>query len=455
MNLYWYINRLSKMSFPEICWRVVEKLNKEIDKKKIFAPIDNCHSIDKKIFLLSENFKSEIMEKYFSKNLEQHLFVANNVLNNKFYSFNIAVNFKQDINWNLDPITKKTWPKKFWADISYTDKSFASVKFVWEINRFYFIVSLGIVYKFTKDKKYANKIIQIINSWLEQNPYPIGVNWTSSIESGIRLTNFIWGLSFLKDYTFSKQDLKSINSFVFFHARHIDKYPSKYSSSNNHLIAEGFGLFISGVYFPYLKNSKHWFIKGKDILEKQVLRQIFPDGGSFEYSTTYLSFVLDFFLLFKKICETHNIVFEKSLNKVLEKSCEFILALMDKKGFLANIGDQDSAIVVNFGLSNWENFKAILNTAAFIFKRPGFIKDTYPDIKTFLLYNDSFNYFKDNQPIEDKKNKIFFFKDSGISIIKDKIDSKQILFTGNASKLGMPPLYAHGHLDALSLFGSV
>jgi len=410
---------------------------------------------EKSIFFLSKNAESKSLNKNFSKIVQKHLSIAELVFENNFSVFGIKIAFNNNLDWHIDPISKKQWPQKFWGDIDYRDKSLGGVKFVWEINRLYFLFSLAISYRLTKEKKYADKIIQLVKSWNKGNPYPVGVNWASSIEAGVRLANFVWALSFLEDYRFSKDDLVNLNSFVWFHANHIQRYISKFSSSNNHLLAEGFGLFIAGLYFPHLKGAEKWFNKGKNILEKQVTRQILPDGGSFEYSTTYLSFVIDFFLLFKISCDINAIEYSRNIDERLKKSCEFIKSIMDKNGNIPNIGDQDSAVLVDFGLSNENNFLSILNTGAVLYNRKDFAMDK-ADLKTWILTGIA------PSPLQtDKQSQCMtgclaqIHRHSGLAVIRDYVEEKEIFFIGNAMPLGMAPLYAHGHLDALSFTLSV
>jgi hypothetical protein len=455
MQISWYIIRLSKMPLLEIAWRVWEKAKKLSDKIRNFRSPDIFFMPEKSIFSLSKHAEPEYLNKYFFQNRQKHLSIADSALENNFSAFGINIAFDKDIDWHIDPVTKKKWPQKFWGDIDYRDKNLGGVKFVWEINRLYFLFSLAVAYRLTKEKKYADKLIHLVKSWSKGNPYPSGVNWASGIEAGVRLANLVWALSFLKEYRFSKDDLIAINSFVWFHANHLQRYPSKFSSSNNHLLAEGFGLFIAGLYFPHLKGAEKWFNKGKNILEKQITRQILADGGSFEYSTTYLSFVFDFFLLFKISCDINAIEYNKNIDARLEKSCEFIKSIMDKNGNIPNIGDQDSAVLVDFGLSNLNNFSSILNTGSVLYNRKDFAT-ARPDLKTWILTGIGHLPLQTDEQSKDMAECLAqMHRQSGLAVIRDHVEEKEIFFTGNAMPLGMAPLYAHGHLDALSFTLSV
>ncbi len=446
------------MPAPEVLYRLQQKFRKKCDEH-IFAhqplaiPSEEQLSLSS-LFSLSHHIELEQFPYWHNSVAPGYLEKADQYIDNTFDIFGLTHNFGKTIDWHLEPKTGKQWPRKFWSKVNIRDGFiYGDPKFVWEANRLYVLPILGLAYLATKKKKYADKFFILVTEWLEENPYPYGVNWTSGIELGVRIANLVWGLSFLRDYKLSEEHKVLLNTFAYVHARHLFRYPSKYSSNNNHAIAEAFGLFLIGVYFPYFENASKWRDFGQTVLERECLRQILPDGGSYEYSSTYLSFVFDFFLLFKIVCDNQKIEYDRAIDRRLEKSCEYIYCLMDNKGNIPNIGDQDSAVLVNFGLDNYDNFKSILNTGAMLFCRPEFQQDNFPDIKSFLLLEGE-RYAREVGNTEGMPT-THFLKESGLSIIRETIRGKDIVFVGNATRLGMPPLYAHGHLDALSFTLSV
>jgi uncharacterized heparinase superfamily protein len=453
-NLSWYIKRFFKMSFPEISYRLQHKIREKVDKKGYLSrPLDfpkDTQSILSRLFPLfcqvtSESLKScSVVDKAFL------LAISEDILLNRCKIFGIKHDFGKRIDWHLDPKTGNRWPLKFWSEIDIRDGfTIGGPKFVWEVNRLYCLPILGMAFRLSGERRYADKIYSLVEEWIQANPYPKGVNWTSGIELGIRVVNLIVSLSFLEGYEVSDQQNNLINRFLLTHGHHLYRYPSKYSSNNNHAIAEAFALFLIGVYFPHFSEAKKWFRFGKTVLEREVARQILPDGGSYECTTTYLSFVFDFFLFYKLVCDKNYIDYAPIVNERLEQSCEFIDALMDRNGNLPNIGDQDSAVLVNFGLDNLENFNSILNTGAVLFNRPEFRQDNFPDFKTQVLVGDRIKT-NGNLSTANTKTACMLFEHSGLAVIRKQINDKEFVFVGNAMPLGMPPLFAHGHLDALS-----
>jgi len=126
---------------------------------------------------------------------------------------------------------------------------------------------------------------------------------------------------------------------------------------------------------------------------------------------------------------------------------------MDKNGNIPNIGDQDSAVLVNFGLDNWENFRSVLNTGAVLFHRPEFSLE--PDIKTYLLLGAANGENLQELSTNITKNKGKLFPHAGLVVIRDIVSGMDNHLIGNLTPLGAPPLYAHGHLDVLSFTLSI
>lgn len=464
-SLGWYVHRLSKMPPVEVPHRILHKWRYFVDKRR-FVPggaLNNFHDATPLSANIYDLYKlgdylreKEAGEETYSKVLQR----AELFLSNRFEYFGLTYEYGERIDWHLDVHTKKRWPVVFCADVPYRDGSrIGGVKVVWEINRLDFLPLLGVAYRITGKKRFAEKIIDIIVDWQRENPYPYGVNWTSGIELGVRVCNVLFGLSCLRSYHLQVEELSRINAFFYSHAMHLFRYQSKHSSNNNHAIAEAFGLFLVGLYFSHFQESESWFALGKTVLERECLRQLLADGGSIECTTTYLSFVFDFFLLYKLICEQENIEYDQSINERLESSCDYVSKLMDSEGNLPNIGDQDSAVLLNFALDNHENFQSILNTGSVLFHRPEFRRPSFPDLKTCALLGASACRQTDVEQKNSARHVSFseytLFRNSGQVVVRGKGKGHSIVFVGNANSLGMPPLYAHGHQDALSFYLSV
>ena len=84
--------------------------------------------------------------------------------------------------------------------------------------------------------------------------------------------------------------------FIYQHCKYSYRNPSKYSSSNNHLISEYAGLFIATSLWQF-KNSEKWNRYAKNGLEREILLQHSENGINKEEAAEYIQFITDFFLI--------------------------------------------------------------------------------------------------------------------------------------------------------------
>lgn len=461
-KMFWIFSRLSRMPLLEIIHRVKECFYKKIDKiiidwyGKTLDKNKAYKYLDLQSFFNLNKSESKVLKRVYPDEVKKIILEADEIINNRLKVFNIAIDYRKRINWHKDPKTKRNWQRdKFWTEIDIRDGfKIGGAKFVWEINRFYFMPVLGLAFYLTNKKKYADKIFFLLSDWMRNNPYAYGVNWTSNIELAVRVLNIIWAFSYLKGYNLSLENKKLINRFIQLHAYHIYRYPSKFSSCNNHALAEALALFVIGVYFKHLRDSNKWYDFGKKVFEREIAKQILPDGGSIEMTTTYLSFTADMALLYKIICDRNGISYTSTIDQRLKNTAGFISTIMDKKLNIPNIGDQDDAIAVNFQQSNKENFKSLLNTLSIIYNIHGIAKNKEIDLKTYLLIDKIKNKYYNHKKVQGQRH-VKYFKNRGLITIKHIINDKEIYWCWNISRMGMPPLYAHGHLDVLSFYLSI
>ncbi len=312
---------------------------------------------------------------------------ADNVLGHKFDIFGISKDYGDAIDWHLDPKTGRSWPLAYWGKIDYRDgKTIGGIKFAWELNRLNHLPRLAIAYSLTDKKEYKDEIFKQLLSWMKANPYPLGINWIMGIELGIRIVNLVYTLRLLGDAVLSLKEKNLIFQFFSIHGRHLNRYPSKYSSCANHAVAEALGLFLTGLYFPEIKGAKRWKKKGKKVLEREVARQIYPDGSSFEHSIPYLQFVLDNFLVYYIFCLEYKEPVSEVFKERLRAAFEFINHILDREGNYPLIGDDDSGFLLKFWFKEQNNFVSLLNTGSILFDRPEWIPDNAVlDYKTYLL----------------------------------------------------------------------
>jgi len=456
MNKFlWYWYRIKKIPLIEYHYRIGQYLKKYSDKffinekdKKFSSPtIDIFNSIDINEF-----------EKIFPNLKEKVISQAEKIILHNFEIFGIEKKFGDSINWHLDPKTNKSWPIDFWGNIKYRDSgNIGGIKFAWELNRLHHFPKLAIAYALTNENKYKDEIFNQLDDWLKSNPYPKGINWIMGIELGIRIINIVYTLKFLNEKKLAPGHESLLAKFISIHGNHLYRFPSKYSSCANHSIAEALGLFAIGLCFPGLDNASKWKRFGKEVLEREVIRQIYQDGSSFEHSLPYLQFVLDHYLIFCLLCREYKEPYSTNVEKRLKSSFQFISQIIDKNGNYPLIGDDDDGYLLKLWFGKHNNFMSILNIGAVLFNRSELIlQNAEYDHKTFFLLGlDSWKKWTEQKNCKMEGSlRTRYFQDAGLAVIEDK-KPYEILFIGNSGPLGLKSLGAHGHADALSFWLSI
>ncbi len=465
----WYFIRLKKMNLMEIPYRLYQKLLIKIDKYRYCSKFSSIIESLHKALTLDKHTTSSIND--FS-DPSNHIFsdmVADkeNILNeissiskNTYEIFGREFYFHDPIEFHLDPVTDDKWPLKFWDDIEYrSTRPYSGIKFAWEINRLHHWPKIAVAYRISNDDKYLFEFISQLKQWLTANPYPYGINWISGIELGIRVVNLYITLKILSLNKSQYQKLLSrhVDEFIKSHGRHLYRYPSKHSSAANHALAESLGLFFAGAGFPNQKHAAKWEKKGKQIFEHEILRQLYSDGSSFEHSIPYLQFVADHALIYCWMARCHNIPINPEIYRRIGKVCEFIAHIIDTKGNIPMIGDDDDGYLVKLWFGGHNNFSSILKSGAMLFSRPDWIHpESQSDMKAAYfgsLKGDNLNAL--THRADKWTNKSRYFEQAGLGIIASHQDGTNILFVGNSGPLGLSPLSGHGHADALSFWLSV
>ena len=379
-----------------------------------------------------------------------------------FRLFNQTINLGNKVDWHFDVQSGKRFPVIFSKEIDIRSDKYGSVKVVWEVNRLQFLLPIALLYGAKKDKNDLNLFMQLVSSWVKENPYLKGVNWYSNIEVNIRLIIWYFCWQLLLQEEALKRD-KAFTDFVtsiwlpsiYEHCVYSFRNPSRFSSANNHLIAEYSGLFIAACCWAF-KESEYWKQYALEGLEKEITRQQSSNGINKEEAAEYIQFITDFFLIPYAVGIKSGVTFSENYKQQLFKISEYLINLLDVKKGYRKYGDEDDGkvLVVNAD-PNFDNFSSILTSAAVIFVDERFkAAGTGFDLKNWLLWGkegfDRFNGIQD-KPLQKQSA---FYKEEGHFIFKKAEDhalNKEIYLHFDAAPLGFLSIAAHGHADALSI----
>ena len=164
------------------------------------------------------------------------------------------------IDWHVDFKSGHRWnPKTYYKRIRYAPYPGGyDIKVPWELSRCQHFPRLGQAYLLTGDEKYAREFVAQATDWIEQNPWPWGVNWACSMDVAIRAVNWLWAYRFFE----GSQSLSPGFKTCFFtslstQGRHIFRnLENKGGLRNNHYLTDLVGLVHLGVLCPGFKEVK-------------------------------------------------------------------------------------------------------------------------------------------------------------------------------------------------------
>ncbi|MGD0988178.1 MAG: alginate lyase family protein [Candidatus Sulfotelmatobacter sp.] len=352
------------------------------------------------------------------------------------------------IDWHRDVVHRKTAPLKPFHRVKYLD--FAEVgdsKVTWELNRHQHLVVLAKAYRLTGEERYAREIHSQWHNWQANNPYPIGINWSSSLEVAFRSLSWIWVYSLLEGTPALGSDLRrEWLKAQALNGRHIERYLSTYFSANTHLLGEAVALFFLGVLHPEISSAKRWKSLGWKIILEQSRRQVNSDGWHFEQSTYYHVYAIDFFLHAALLAEANG----QSLSQELMQTVERMLNALFRVSLTApppRIGDDDGGRLFDAARNRSHHLLDPLAAGAILFKRADFkqLVGGLREETIWLLGRKGINAWDELEPQAPKATSTAF-EAAGIYVLA--AGKSQVVINGAPS---VSQSYGHSHADALSV----
>jgi len=195
-----------------------------------------------------------------------------------------GLSFGDPVDWHLDPVSGRRAPSLHWSRIDSLDPEVVGdSKVVWELNRHQWLVTLAQAWRLSGREHYAQACFRYLDEWMRDNPRGLGINWASSLEVALRIVSWCWAIALLEGSAAASRDrVPQVVEALAAHAAHVERYLSEYFSPNTHLTGEALGLFYAGVLLPEHREARSWRERGATILEREISRQVLPDGVYFE-----------------------------------------------------------------------------------------------------------------------------------------------------------------------------
>jgi hypothetical protein len=356
------------------------------------------------------------------------------------------------IDWSADPISGQTWPRRFWTTYDLLgNPEGGDPKVVHEINRHQHLVTLARAYVYTEDERYASVAIAHMDSWIDQNPPGMGINWTSSLEIALRALSWMWSLFLLlPSRHMDDRRLERILRSLLSHFDHIHRYPSVYSSPNTHLTGEALALYVGGSVFSSIKQAREWKEFGEAVLVDEGLKQILDDGLHAELSTHYHCYTVEFYLTALAMARKNGGDFPPAVLSRIEAMLDVLAPLARMDGSIPRFSDDDGGRGLNLGKNGYADVRSLLSTGAVLFQRPDFKwqAERFHEETMWLLDGEAYVAF-DHMEQRTPERLSRLFPDGGYLSSRsgwNTGDDQLVFDCGGLGFLGG----GHGHADALS-----
>lgn len=444
-RLRWLYFRLRAMSAGEVAHRLVEFTKRRSDKNRTFnfggpaVALPHIEGLRDRVRSASPEARAALRA------------AAQHVQAGRYHFLGQDwPRMEQGPAWHLDPVSKKLWPAdRFCFAIPFRHTSdYGDVKYVWEINRLQHLQPVAAAAVCDDDPKLAALCVAQIRSWIDANPPFKGVNWASGIELALRVMSLSIVLSLLPKDALTDADRNAISETLRAHLYWLSRYPSRFSSANNHLVAEAAGLFMLGTLAPDLPDARRAAAHGRRVLNEEALRQIFADGAPAEQSPTYGAFTVEMMLIAHAAAVAGGApgLAQGALNRFAAFAA-FVQSLTDRNGNVPHIGDDDEGRVIA-GEGDHDAYLASITASiaalAGAASSDGAIAGGASEALRAALLPAAL-------PARSRAS-VTSFPDGGYTVLREEAKGDECLLVLDHGPLGYLSIAAHGHADALAIW---
>lgn len=378
-NLVTPLRRIARMHPHEIYIRVRQKLSSRIDELRYLSGLAPAQPARETratpgAFFFDPAEAPSLARAWAQRNpsaVTQILHRAERVAAHKFPLLGYRdLDFGVPIDWQFDPVNRVRAPLVPWRRVPYLDfRAAGDHKVVWELSRHQHLMTLVRAWLFTGEERWVTETIGQWHHWQQANPYPLGINWTSSLEVAFRILSWMW-----IDHWLAAADCKPFRqelAIAIGHgARYIERYLSTYFAPNTHLLGEAVALFFAGAFYPQFRDARRWREQGWKLVLEQARVQVRPDGFHFEQSVYYHVYALDFFL-HTRLLAARNAMHSAELDATILRMAEALWGI-SQTGCAPRFGDDDGGRLFDPSRNHSAHMLDPLALAAVLFGRREF-----------------------------------------------------------------------------------
>ena len=320
----YYLKKAKSIPFDELATKTINKIS-NIAKNKLLKACDliGNTSVDFNVPIIKTSYINiknlDVLNinpdaaDYLSKMYIQHKFdlLGSGWVKNSYdsvalglegykYDMNVAAPASapegyEPIDWQKDFKSGFRWSEKKWyKDQRIAHKPGSDIKVPWELARLQHLPQLAIFamvdpsLKELNLKEFKNQILDFIRN----NPPRMGVNWTCTMDVGIRVANMLVAYDIfcqmdsggILDQKFKQTFSNSVYEHAFHIVNNLEYSPIL---TSNHYLSDIAGLLFACAYLDSSSEVDTWLAFSVQEIIGEMKNEFYEDGGNFESSTSY------------------------------------------------------------------------------------------------------------------------------------------------------------------------
>ncbi len=248
--------------------------------------------------------------------------------------------------WNRDFVAKAEWPQTPVLLRACIRHDGSDVKVPYELSRLQFLPILGKAHKLTGNESYRESAKKLVSDWILSNPVGVGVNWTVAMEAALRAMSICFLLDLMGPIRPDEQRwLQPVVRSLWEHLVYVEAHNEfSHLVRSNHYLSNIVGLYCLSVFLEG-EGMKGRRDRYKRLIQREILHQVYEDGGDHEGSTGYHVLVTQLFTSAMLLMRTQQVNVPHRYVERLQGMYQFLAELSNPAGELPMIGDCDDGRV--------------------------------------------------------------------------------------------------------------
>lgn len=231
--------------------------------------------------------------------------------------------FLFDMNWDMERTYE---PVIFDGEIDWSYTPNGDPEFVWQFNRHRYFICLGQAYQLTKDEKYTQGFLRLIEDWMSRVPLDEKTAFGPwrMLETGLRGETWTKAIRYFKDSELiTDAFLERFAGCLRQHAKRLVEHGGDDRLQSNWCVLENSGLFEIAMALPQDEETSEWAKTALRQMRNAVKVQVFGDGYQWEQSPMYHNEVYHCLCCVVYLAKANGIELEKDFLETIHKMAYF------------------------------------------------------------------------------------------------------------------------------------